>query len=366
MVKSVARRLGLPRSRYDELVALYSGAEIARGHGTAYTASHSPPTDEEIAARRGLQEDIRRNRGISEARRKRVQADMRDTSRRLEALLQDEDDSEPAGTYASVSSARRAPASESATAVVIAERPPPIETRDYSQVPPQAERPTFVTNPTPPPGEAPPVTASALSWESLAGWLDFSKGYDVAKEAFTGTLNWARSMGSMCYKFVKKALIDAGVIDAPDPSSTAVFGLRPASAKMLNEDIRRNPELLRKMGYRRADLSTLPDDASKIPDGALLGYDAGCSFADPSHGHAEIVVGEATYDAMRTENKRLARINAAPNETRVCHFACTTRTTPFLRTYGTDRTRSYRDKQGKTRQRVVPACLNMYVPVKAV
>jgi hypothetical protein len=35
------------------------------------------------------------------------------------------------------------------------------------------------------------------------------------------------------------------------------------------------------------------------------------------------------------------------NELRVCHFACTTRSMPFLRTYG---------KQG---------CLKMYVPVKS-
>jgi hypothetical protein len=213
-----------------------------------------------------------------------------------------------------------------------------------------------MTSPTPPPGGFLPVTSTALSWDALAGWLDFSKGYDVAREALTGTLKWARSMGSMCYQFVKQALIDAGVIDAPNPQSTGAFGLRPNSARMLNEDIRRNPQLLAKMGYRRADLSALSDDASRVPDGSLLGYDAGCSFADATHGHAEIVVSDATYDLLRAENRRLPRLDAAANEVRVCHFSCTTRTTAFMRTYGTDR----RTRAGQT----IPACLKLYVPVK--
>jgi hypothetical protein len=51
---------------------------------------------------------------------------------------------------------------------------------------------------------------------------------------------------------------------------------------------------------------------------------------------------------MSHKNMRLRGFGADANEVRVCHYSCTTRSMPFLRTYG---------KRG---------CLKMYVPVKRV
>ena len=62
---------------------------------------------------------------------------------------------------------------------------------------------------------------------------------------------------------------------------------------------------------------------------------------------AEITVGEETYRNLRATNRHLRELPTDPNELRVCHFSCTTRSMPFLRTYG---------KKG---------CLKMYVPVKS-
>ncbi|MEQ1920762.1 MAG: hypothetical protein ABL955_16345, partial [Elusimicrobiota bacterium] len=76
-------------------------------------------------------------------------------------------------------------------------------------------------------------------------------------------------------------------------------------------------------------------------------YAGGCSFADASAGHAEITVGEETYTTLRSKNPKLRALPVDANALRVCHFSCTTRSMPFLRTYG---------KQG---------CLKMYVPVKS-
>jgi hypothetical protein len=154
-------------------------------------------------------------------------------------------------------------------------------------------------------------------------------------------------MGSMCYRFVKQALIDAGVIDAPNPQSVGLIGLHPGAAAMFNRDVARNPKILDEMGYRQVDLAHASDDPASVPDGSMLIYSGGCAFADAKSGHAEITVGEATYETLRARNKTLRRLDVGAEDLRVCHFACTTRSMPFLRTYG---------KKG---------CLKMYVPVKS-
>lgn len=115
---------------------------------------------------------------------------------------------------------------------------------------------------------------------------------------------------------------------------------------MFSEDVQNRPDILHTMGYRRVDLASVGDDPSIIPDGSILTYAAGCSFADATNGHVELTLSESTYAELRAKNPSLQNIAAAPNEIRVCHFDCKTRSMPFLRTYG---------KQG---------CLKMYVPVK--
>jgi len=207
----------------------------------------------------------------------------------------------------------------------------------------------LITTPTPSPSIVPLQSASAgmMSWETLTSYFDWEKGKKVAMEAYTGTLNYVKTMGAKCYRFFKQALIDAGVIDAPNPQSTGLVGLRPGAAGMFNQDVKRNPKILDAMGYRQVDLAHVSNDPASVPDGSLLIYAGGCSFADKTSGHAEITVGPETYSDLRTKNSRLRELPVADNELRVCHFTCTRRSMPFLRTYG---------KQG---------CLKMYVPVKS-
>ena len=160
-----------------------------------------------------------------------------------------------------------------------------------------------------------------------------------------------------------------GVLDAPDPQSTGPLGLRSARAKFFTEDVRKDPEILAKMGYRRADISTMTgNDPSVIPDGSILNYAGGCSFADPVSGHIELTVSRSTYVEMRQADPKGVRARAIDDdEVTVCHFSCTGRTLPFIRTYGTDGPpRRVKDAKGKLK--TIPgrkACLNLYVPVKA-
>ena len=224
---------------------------------------------------------------------------------------------------------------------------------------------------TPPPGAAPgaPAARDSVSFAALAAVADWERGKRVALEAVNGTVNWVSSMGSKCYRFVKQALIGAGVLDAPDPQSTGPLGLRSARAKFFTEDVRKDPEILAKMGYRRADISTMTgNDPSVIPDGSILNYAGGCSFADPVSGHIELTVSRSTYVEMRQADPKGVRARAIDDdEVTVCHFSCTGRTLPFIRTYGTDGPpRRVKDAKGKLK--TIPgrkACLNLYVPVKA-
>jgi len=335
-IRSVARRLG---TRSDLAVELYKN----RVRGVRAAAAPR----QEIDARAAVALDVRRNQGISAAKRKRVERDLLATSEYLKKGPAD-DDSEAALTL-NIAYPERPNAAAERAAAAQAEAALYDENgaRNWSRLPPRVQPYPNASSATPSPGPLQSASAGMMSWASLTSYFDWEKGKEVAAEAYTGTLNYAKKMGAMCYRFFKQALIDAGVIDVPNAQSTGLIGLRPGAARMFSQDVKKNPKILDEMGYRQVDLGKASDDTSKVPDGSLLIYAAGCSFAHDEHGHAEITVGDGTYTELRSKNTRLRELSVAANEVRVCHFTCTTRSMPFLRTYG---------KQG---------CLKMYVPVKS-
>jgi len=327
-IRSVARRLG---ARPETAAELY-GDRVRPGRaGTVAPA--------EIAAREALAEDVRRNPGISEEKKRRLNRNLTATSEYLKVVMRGD------------SAAVGGPAALNVTVVAAPADGPRYDStgqRNWSKMLPQVQPLSLVTHPTPSPaGELKSASAGMMSWASLTAYFDWEKGKQVAAEAYTGTLNYAKKMGAMCYRFFKQALIDAGVIDVPNPSSTGLIGLRPGAARMFSQDVKKNPKILDEMGYRQVDLAKASDDPASVPDGSLLIYAAGCSFADDQHGHAEITVGAGTYALLRARNSHLRELPTDANEVRVCHFSCTKRSMPFLRTYG---------RQG---------CLKMYVPVKS-
>ncbi|MBI2386753.1 MAG: hypothetical protein HYV14_12160 [Elusimicrobia bacterium] len=331
-IRSVARRLG---ARPETAAELY-GDRVRPGRaGTVAPA--------EIAAREALAEDMRRNPGISEEKKKRLNRNLTATSEYLKAVMN--------GDSASIGGPASPPAELNVTAVSAPADGPQYDStgqRNWSRVLPRVQPLSLVVSPTPSPaGPLQSASAGMMSWASLSAYFDWERGKQVAAEAYTGTLNYAKKMGAMCYRFFKQALIDAGVIDVPNPQSTGLIGLRPGAARMFSQDVRKNPKILDEMGYRQVDLAKASNDPASVPDGSLLIYAAGCSFANDVHGHAEITVGPGTYALLRARNRRLRELPTDANEVRVCHFSCTKRSMPFLRTYG---------KQG---------CLKMYVPVKS-
>mgnify|MGYP001614080563 CR=1 FL=1 len=328
-IRSVARRLG---TRSDKAVELY-GDRVRKRSSTA--------TTQDIAIREAIATDIRQNRDIPEATRRRIARNLVNTSR---TLLQDM--SRSAGLTADGAPA----AGRLQPGAVFADMPhgerPAV---NYNELPPQVQPVPFIPRPAPSPAPAtlPDTTGSALSWSALASYLDWDRGKRVAAEAFNGALNYVANMGRVCYQFVKNALRNA---------DTNLRGLRFGAAHMFSEDVKRNPAILQRMGYRRVSLAQMGNNPSLIPDGSILAYAPGCSFADARFGHMEITLSDSTYAEMirSRPSKRFASIN--PNEVPVCHFNCTKRSMPFLRTYGRDR------KVGGV---VEKACLHMYVPVKA-
>lgn len=334
-IRSVARRLG---TRYDLAIELYG--ERVRGARAAAAPRR------EIDARAAVALDVRRNQGISAAKRKRVERDLLATSEYLKKAPADDD---TAALTLNIAYPERPDAAAARTVAAQADAAVFDENgvRNWSRLPPRAQPYPNTMSATPSPGPLQSASAGMMSWASLTSYFDWEKGKEVAIEAYTGTLNYLKKMGAMCYRFFKQALIDAGVIDVPNAQSTGLIGLRPGAARMFSQDVKKNPKILDEMGYRQVDLGKVSDEPSTVPDGSLLIYAAGCSFAHDEHGHAEITVGEGTYTSLRSKNSRLRALPVAKNELRVCHFTCTTRLMPFLRTYG---------KQG---------CLKMYVPVKS-
>ena len=332
-VRSVARRLG---ARQDPAVELY-GSRVRPARAAA-------AAQREIDARAAIAEDVKRNRGMSPEKRARVAQDLSRTNVYLTMGM--------GGDGGFVGGPKGRPAELNVTVAGAAPADAAVYdsngVRNWSKILPRVQPYQFTANPTPAPAD-PLQSASAgmMSWASLTSYFDWEKGKQVAQEAYTGTLNYAKKMGAMCYRFFKQALIDAGVIDAPNPQSTGLIGLRPGAARMFSQDVKKDPQILDEMGYRQVDLANASNDPVSVPDGSLLIYAGGCSFADAASGHAEITVGEDTYSTLRSRNTKLRALPVDANELRVCHFSCTTRSMPFLRTYG---------KKG---------CLKMYVPVKS-
>lgn len=319
-VRSVARRLGV---KPETAIELY-GARVRAARVAAASRR-------ELAARTALASDVAHNPGISPEKKARVAKSMSATSEYLRRGLNGD-----AGFVGEANVRPEVVRGREVDFAGVTDRPSEWATPRARAIPVAAKE-------TPPP--LPGASAGALSWSTLTSWIDWERGKEVAHEAYTNTLEYTKKMGRMCYRFFKQALIDAGVIDAPNPQSVALVGLRPGAAAMFNADVKKRPQILETMGYRQVDLARLPDDA-ELPDGAALVYGAGCGFADDKYGHAELVVSETTYEGLRAKNSRLKRLDAAAGEIRVCHFSCTTRRLTYLRSLG----------------RV--GCLGLYLPVK--
>ena len=319
-VRSVARRLG---TRSDKAVELY-GERVSQ-RSTAASA-------QKASIRAALALDIQRNPDIPEATRARIAKNLAEAGSLLDGKTGDATaPSSVAGHVKALPLYVDAGAARSET--------------DLTKIPPRVKSLPLMISPTPAPTNSPPATSYALSWNSLNSYLDWGRGKRVAVEAFNNTLNYVKR--GKCYQVVKQALINAGIWNVPNPQSTAIIGLRPDAAWMFSADVKKDPKILAKMGYREVQLSKIGNDPSVIPDGSMLIYGKGCSFADKYSGHAELIVSERTYAEKRARNRQLQSIPVNPDEIRVCHYTCTKRTLPFLRTWG---------KKG---------CLKMYVPVKS-
>ncbi len=318
-VRSVARRLG---TRSDKAVQLYGERLNGRAASTR-----------DAAIRAALAQDIRRNPDIPEATRALIAKNLADAGLLLDGKTRDGNTSFPfAGRVKAL------PLYSDAVG-------DPRAASNWNKLLPRVNPlPLMIFN-TPTPSNLPPATSYALSWGALSSFLDWGRGKRVAVEAFTNSL--ARRARGKCYQVVKQVLINTDVMNVPNPQSTGLIGLRPDAAWMFSADVKKDPGILKKLGYREVQLSRIGNDPSVIPDGSMLIYGKGCAFADKYSGHAEITVSERTYAEKRARNRQLQPIAVNRDEIRVCHFTCTKRTMPFLRTYATD------------------GCLKMYVPVKS-
>ena len=423
MVRSVARRLGVD---YPTAERLYSGRIRART---------STATPDELAARRGIDNDIRFNRGLSDARRARVRDDLRRTSGALLAGMDGDGEliARPTSPFApglpSGASADRASGPvEPAPAGpgVSARNPPPLAGRPTvrtptppaptaaanSAIPPRAQPPADLRRnaPAPPPvRSAPPATNRALSYQSVQGSLDLTKGLRVAQHAFVAAMETSRN--ALCYRLTKDALIRAGVGnwgELPNPQSSGQIGFRPGEAEFFSQDVARNPKLLEDMGYRRVDPASLRgSDAAIVPPGTIINYAAGCAFADDKYGHIELSMTRELWQtkfALRDQAQVRRGRQLAPDEVPVlgayakplrsrngrvevsedilaelgraasgAQPPVTQRSLSFIRTWGTNAPPvPIRDGQGRVQKnadgsnRTRPgrqACLNVYMPV---
>ncbi len=342
-VRSVARRLAASK---DGAVELYGGrVRAARAVAAA---------QREIDARAAIAADVLQNPSISKEKRARLNQDLRLTSDYLRRGM--------TGDANFVSGTFERPADAKAMDAVVAA---PIAVsyfadgqRNWSSIPPQVQPIKLVTTPTPTPVTTPgalsslpsALTRTVYSLAQLSSFIDLKRGAEVAYEAVSGVLEEGKMAVHRCYRFVKKALIDAGVIDAPNPQSTAIIGLRPNQASMFSQDVQRHPEILNKLGYRRAKMTDLSDNPSDIPLGTIFIYGAQCGFAHyKSAGHAELAVSRAEYEKARAEKPRFHIRPLDADDVPACHYTCAGRSMAYLRTYG----------KGDS------ACLRMYVPVKS-
>jgi hypothetical protein len=342
-VRSVARRLG---ARQDPAVELY-GNRVRPARAAA-------AAQREIDARAAIAEDVKRNRGMSPEKRDRVTRNLSRTNEYLTMGM--------GGDGGFVGGPKGRPAELNVT--VVGAAPPDAAVydsngvRNWSKILPRAQPYPFTASPTPSPATTPGALSSlpsaltrvVYSLSELGSFIDVKRGAEVAYEAVANVLEEGKMAVHRCYNFVKRALIDAGVIDAPDAQSTAVMGLRPDQASMFSQDVEKHPEILNRLGYRRAKMGDLSNNPSDIPSGTIFIYGAQCAFAKyKSAGHAELSVSRAEYEKTRTEKPRFHIQPLDETDVPACHYTCAGRSMAFLRTYGKG------DK----------ACLRMYVPVKS-
>lgn len=349
-IRSVARRLG---TRADLAVELY--------RNRTRQARVAPAGRAELDARAAVALDVKRNPGISEAKKKRVARDLQATSEYLKKGLDGD-----ASAIAPPERRRAEPERANELIVTFPDKPVADDgavydengARVWSRMPPRAQPYPNASHPTPSPATTPGALSSlpsalnraVYSLAQLSSFIDVKRGAEVAYEAVANVMEEGKLAVHRCYNFVKRALIDAGVIDAPNAQSTAVVGLRPDQASMFNQDVARHPEILDRLGYRRAQMGGLSDDPSEIPSGTIFIYGAQCAFAKyKSAGHAELAVSRAEYEKTRREKPRFGIRPLDADDVPACHYTCAGRSMAFLRTYGKG------DK----------ACLRMYVPVKS-
>lgn len=139
-VRSVARRLGTSR---DAAVALY-GQRVRQRRAV-------PAAQQELDVRAAIALDVARNPGISEAKRKRMRADLTATSAALASGMN--------GDAGFIPAAPQAPAVIVAKAVPYEDPDAPVYdengVRNWSSVLPRVQPTRLVTNPTPSPDTAP-------------------------------------------------------------------------------------------------------------------------------------------------------------------------------------------------------------------
>jgi hypothetical protein len=342
-IRSVARRLG---ARLDPAVELYGNrTRPARAVAAA---------QREIDARLDLAEDVKRNRSMSPEKKARLSQNLKRTNDFLNQGL--------AGDGNSIGGPKDRPVERNDTVVAVpvfkSVTYNPELVRNWNKIPPRVQPTQLIISPTPAPATTPgaltslPSAMTRLSYSlaELSSFIDLKRGGEVAYEAISGVLEEGKMAVHRCYNFVKRALIDAGVIDAPNPQSTAVVGLRPDQASMFNTDVQRHPEILNNLGYRRAKMGDLSDNPTDIPPGTIFIYGAQCAFAKyKSAGHAELSVSRAEYEEVRAAKRRFNIQPLDATDVPACHYTCAGRSMAFLRTYG----------KGEN------ACLRMYVPVKS-
>ena len=200
-------------------------------------------------------------------------------------------------------------------------------------------------------GTPPPVTSSALSFQSVLDYVDSTRGGRIAHAVASRAVGFTH----WCFAAVKEAFISAKDklwATISDPTESGEIGIPPGLAADYARALNKNPQLMAKLGYRRVDPSTLPgNDPSVVPEGTVFDFAPGCAGYSAGAGHIEIVAARARL----AEIPRRARPELDAGEVLACSDGCHGRTMNYFRTYGGER---------RVGRAVRPACMNMYVPVK--
>lgn len=337
IVRGVARDLGVTeKARVDRAVALYLGRAKTRVIAA---------TSEELAARKDIIDAIAA-RNAARLKRSRDKVTM---VAKTQDVFNPTTDDLSAGRNGSGGFAAFGGVSKQ-VGTVVATRPEAAVAKPQEYIAASMISPSLPVVPKAPTPLAPAaVTSKPFSFADILPYLDLRRGLQVAAEAVGGVIQSAKKQLHRCYQFVKQALIDAGVIDAPNPQSVGSFGLRSGKAAYFNGDVVKNPRLLEKMGYRRVKGEEVGLSAQSMPPpGSILIYGAKCWFADyEDDGHAEIVVTPEEYEQARREKPGFAIPPLRETDLAACYYDCKPRALAQIRRYG----------KGEN------ACLRVYVPV---